>query len=161
MATLQELVNETTNIKNELVTCHTNLKNSLIEKGVECSDTDKMSTLINKIENTPIRKWADGVFEVLENIGETSTAKTDIVIDFSLDFTPTLAFCIITYCKYRASNGSSNIKNIGCSNLGETTVTGYYVARCSIGSLSDAGLVINTQGLALQANSQIKWYVFE
>ena len=51
MATLKSLVDETTNIKNELVECHTNLKNNLIEKGVECSDTDKMLSLIDKVVN--------------------------------------------------------------------------------------------------------------
>lgn len=50
MATLKNLVDETTNIKNELVTCHSNLKNNLVEKGVECSNADKMPTLINKIK---------------------------------------------------------------------------------------------------------------
>ena len=49
MATLKSLVDETSNIKNELVECHTNLKNTLIAKGVECSDTDKISSLIDKI----------------------------------------------------------------------------------------------------------------
>ncbi|MBP3915910.1 hypothetical protein [Clostridium sp.] len=51
MATLKNLVNETTNIKNELKTCHTNLKNNLSSKGVECSATDKMSTLIDKVSS--------------------------------------------------------------------------------------------------------------
>ena len=51
MATLKNLVDETTNIKNELVECHTNLKNTLIEKGVKCSDTDKMLSLVNKAGN--------------------------------------------------------------------------------------------------------------
>ena len=50
MATLKSLVDETTNIKNELVECYTNLKNNLIKKGVECSDSDKMSSLINKVD---------------------------------------------------------------------------------------------------------------
>ena len=49
MATLKSLVDETSNIKNELVECHTNLKNNLISKGVECSDNDKISSLINKV----------------------------------------------------------------------------------------------------------------
>ena len=49
MSTLKNLVNETTNIKNELAECHNNLKNNLIEKGVECSDSDKISNLIDKI----------------------------------------------------------------------------------------------------------------
>lgn len=50
MATLKTLVDETTNIKNELVECHSNLKNNLIAKGVECSDIDKMSSLIDKVK---------------------------------------------------------------------------------------------------------------
>lgn len=49
MATLKSLVDETTNIKNELVECHTNLKNTLIAKGTECSDNEKMSSLVDKI----------------------------------------------------------------------------------------------------------------
>ena len=62
MATLKSLVNETTNIKNELKTCHTNLKDNLISKGVECSDTDKMSSLIDKVANIALgKKWASGV----------------------------------------------------------------------------------------------------
>ena len=50
MTTLKNLVDETTNIKNELVACHSNLKNNLIKKGVKCSSTDKMSSLIDKID---------------------------------------------------------------------------------------------------------------
>ena len=52
MATLKKLVDETTNIKDELVTCHTNLKNNLITKGVECSDADKLLSLVNKVGET-------------------------------------------------------------------------------------------------------------
>ena len=44
------LVSELNNIADELVECHTNLKNNLIAKGVECSDTDKMSSLIDKVD---------------------------------------------------------------------------------------------------------------
>ena len=51
MATLKSLVDETSNIKNELKNCHTTLKNNLIEKGVEVLPSYKMSTLISKINN--------------------------------------------------------------------------------------------------------------
>lgn len=54
MATLKELVNETTNIKNKLNTCHKNLKNNLENNGVACSDTDKMSDLVEKVNNIEI-----------------------------------------------------------------------------------------------------------
>lgn len=51
MPTLKNLVDETTNIKNELKECHANLKNNLTEKGVECDDADKFSSLVNKISS--------------------------------------------------------------------------------------------------------------
>ena len=51
MATLKSLVDETTNIKNELKTCHANLKNNLVGKGVEVSSGDKLATLVDKVKN--------------------------------------------------------------------------------------------------------------
>ena len=48
MATLKNLVDETTNIKNELKTCHTDLRNSLVSLGVECNVNDKLSDLVSK-----------------------------------------------------------------------------------------------------------------
>ena len=49
MTTLKNLVDETTNIKNELVECYTNLKNNLNAKGVDVFDSDKMSSLVDKV----------------------------------------------------------------------------------------------------------------
>lgn len=51
MATLKQLVDEITNIKNELITCHTDLKNNLIDKGVEVLETDKICDLVNSIKD--------------------------------------------------------------------------------------------------------------
>ena len=62
MSTLKQLVDETTNIKNELKTCHANLKSNLIEKGVECSDADKLLRLANKVGEIELgKKWASGI----------------------------------------------------------------------------------------------------
>ena len=77
MATLKQLVNETTNIKDELKTCHTNLKNSLIAKGVECSDTDKMSSLIDKVKNIKTLSFNVGETTTLYNNTETEMIKCD------------------------------------------------------------------------------------
>ena len=55
MATLKSLVDETTNIKNELIECHGNLKNILISKYVECTDNDKLSSLIAKIPTLKVQ----------------------------------------------------------------------------------------------------------
>ena len=72
MATLKSLVDETSNIKNELVECRTNLKNNLIAKGVECSDTDKMSSLIDKVGNLK---------SVSINLGDKSVLYSDTVVE--------------------------------------------------------------------------------
>lgn len=62
MSTLKQLVGETTNIKNELITCHANLKTNLIDKGVECSNTDKLLSLANKVGEIELgKKWASGI----------------------------------------------------------------------------------------------------
>ena len=55
MATLKSLVDETTNIKNELKSCHSNLKNNLINKGVSISSGDKLSTLVNKTNELGVK----------------------------------------------------------------------------------------------------------
>ena len=49
MPNLNDLTNEITNIKNDIVTCHSNLKNKLIDKGVEVTD-EKLSGLIDKVD---------------------------------------------------------------------------------------------------------------
>ena len=62
MATLKQLVDETTKIKNELKTCHTNLKNNLINKGVECSNTDKLLSLVGKVGEIELgKKFISGI----------------------------------------------------------------------------------------------------
>ena len=50
MATLKQLVDETTNIKNDILTCHAKLKTKLMDKYIEVLDTDKLIDMINKIE---------------------------------------------------------------------------------------------------------------
>lgn len=62
MSTLKQLVDETTNIKNELKTCHANLKTNLIDKGVECRDTDKLLRLANKVGEIELgKKFIKGI----------------------------------------------------------------------------------------------------
>ena len=98
MATLKILVDETTNIKNELVICHSNLKNNLIKKGVECSDTDKMSSLIDKI---------DGIV-----VGDNVVAGETIKL---LSLTPTISMVSGGKLSWSSNvNGSIKIKIILC-----------------------------------------------
>lgn len=68
MTTLKSLVDETSNIKDELVECHTNLKNNLIKKGVECSDADKMPILVDKVRSIKASNLVDNSPLILEYI---------------------------------------------------------------------------------------------
>lgn len=67
MTTLKSLVDETTNIKNEIVECNTNLSRILISKNVEVSEQDKMSDLIEKVDlsldNNKLYLYKDGIFK--------------------------------------------------------------------------------------------------
>lgn len=62
MPTLKDLVDETTNIKNELIKCHFDLKSNLIDKGITVENTDKMKDLIDKVSLllNSSKKWAKG-----------------------------------------------------------------------------------------------------
>ena len=63
MATLKSLVDETTNIKNEIVKCHSNLSSILTSKNVKVTEEDKMSDLIDKVDLlyvSPLYLYKDG-----------------------------------------------------------------------------------------------------
>ena len=78
MATLKSLVDETTNIKDELVECYTNLKNNLIKKGVECSDSDKMPNLIDKVKDASLSSTiSDNILFSWENEKRIDATETD------------------------------------------------------------------------------------
>ena len=49
MATLKNLVDETTNIKNELTRCYDNLRSNLTNKNIDFLDSDKLEMLIDKV----------------------------------------------------------------------------------------------------------------
>ena len=121
MATLKNLVDETTNIKNELVECHTNLKNNLIEKGVECSDTDKMSSLIDKVLNIELgKKWASGNMVIPYSTSITKTSPYSIPC--KLDFEPSLVFVCMQKCKYTYNSDLYGNDRVTLTNLHQSAV---------------------------------------
>ena len=108
MSTLKELVNETTNIKNELKTCHTNLKSNLIEKGVECSDTDKLLSLVGKVGEIKLgKKWASGKCSYTE-------VKSTTTFPISCDFTPSII--LVNVSTVTVESGVSIASNIWLRN---------------------------------------------
>lgn len=78
MATLSELVSKTTQIKNDLTTCHAKLKTNLTGKGVTVSSSDKMLTLINKIND--IKVEADINVKVESSLPSSATEGDYVII---------------------------------------------------------------------------------
>lgn len=74
MATLKNLVDETTNIKNELKTCHTNLVNNLSAKGVSVSSGDKLGDLVDKVIDIYSPRAIAGDSNKIWNYSSTSTS---------------------------------------------------------------------------------------
>lgn len=128
MSTLKQLVDETTNIKNELITCHTNLKTNLIGKGVEVLETDKIVDLINKIDGIKLgKKWASG--QISQTFDPTNKYRV-IQSNIKFDFTPTIfiayfsnrnypePFALFIKDVYALTSGSSNtLKVFNKSNM--------------------------------------------
>ena len=108
MSTLKQLVDETTNIKNELITCHANLKTNLIDKGVQILEEDKILNLVRKIADIKELKFA---------IGTTSVTGSGSYSINGLDFKPNLV--IMTYKEDRISLIFSELEFVGedCNNL--------------------------------------------
>ena len=167
MSTLKQLVDETTNIKNELKTCHTNLKNNLANKGIECSNSDKLLTLVNKIKNIELgRKWATGT-------AQTNTTNVQGAITVSgLSFRPS----IVIMCGNRGSDdlmigglyvqGHQKNRNIAYYyNLDD--LNGSTGSKVVGNSTNNECYIVNNgfRLLATWVNSQqiynITWYAFE
>ena len=108
MATLKQLVDETTKIKNELKTCHTNLKNNLIDKGVECSNTDKLLRLANKVGEIELgKKWASGKCSY-------AAVKSTTTFPISCDFTPSII--LVNVSTVTVESGVSIASNVWLRN---------------------------------------------
>ena len=126
MATLKKLVDETTNIKDELVTCHTNLKNNLITKGVECSDADKLLSLVNKVGETSmaIVESSDNVLMELGSLAKYVTVQVPPnSIKKQFTFTSTFKGSVRFFVVFDSSTG--NVDGVFLKNdLIMKTITG-------------------------------------
>ena len=164
MSTLKELVNETTNIKNELKTCHTNLKSNLIEKGVECSDTDKLLSLVDKVGEIKLgKKWASG--EHIVNFPGTFVSSIEIDLS-SLSFTPSVVVCELENIQVWNSTGGLIIKEPVIMNDKQISVTDTQsnITACSCSFLSKKILIKPRNRLmrvSTSLSAKIIWYAYE
>lgn len=167
MSTLKQLVNETTNIKNELITCHANLKNNLIEKGVECSDTDKLLSLVGKVKGVSTGlKYATG--RLYDGFGHhqitSSTPATVKKLIFSapLDFEPTNIILRFNYIQLQGS--PSDVIEGKTSNFCITNNSGKFAIIAPRLSPKYEGYLriigVDKEGVTLEVDSTRYAYVY-
>ena len=164
MATLNNLVDETTNIKNELKTCHTNLKNNLIEKGVECSDTDKLLSLVGKVGEIELgKKWASG--EHIVNFPSTFVYSVEIDLS-NLSFIPSVVVCELKNIQVWNSTGGLTITEPVIMNGKQISVTDTQsnITACSC-SFRSKKILINPREMLMRVSTSLSakiiWYAYE
>ncbi len=164
MSTLKQLVDETTNIKNELKTCHANLKNNLTEKGVECSDTDKLSSLANKVGEIELgKKWASG--EHIVNFPSTFVYSVEIDLS-NLSFTPSVVVCELKNIQVWNSSGGLTITEPVVMNGKQISVTDTQsnITACSC-SFYSKKILINPREMLMRVSTSLSakiiWYAYE
>lgn len=162
MPTLKTLVDETSNIKNELVTCHTNLKNNLINKNIELTGQEKLLELVGVVEGIELgKKWATGILSNNLTLGETVSLPT-------LDFEPSIMILIAKTVYYYNSSSyeyEAEARNIAISNI----FGGFEIVRSNLnytGSISN----VTSNGFEFNVTSNptsrfslrgLSWYAFE
>lgn len=164
MATLKQLVNETTKIKNELITCHSNLKGNLIEKGVECSNTDKLLSLANKVGEIELgKKWASG--EHIVNFPSTFVYSVEIDLS-NLSFIPSVVVCELKNIQVWNSTGGLIITEPVIMNGKQISVTDTQsnITSCSCSFYSKKILINPTEMLmrvSTSLSAKVIWYAYE
>lgn len=164
MSTLKQLVDETTNIKNELITCHANLKNNLIEKGVECSDTDKLLSLVGKVGEIELgKKWASG--EHIVNFPSTFVYSVEIDLS-NLSFIPSIVVCELKNIQVWNSTGGLTITEPVIMNGKQISVTDTQsnITACSC-SFRSKKILINPREMLMRVSTSLSakiiWYAYE
>lgn len=164
MSTLKQLVDETSNIKNELKTCHANLKTNLIDKGVECSDIDKLLSLVGKVGEIELgKKWASG--EHIVNFPSTFVYSVEIDLS-NLSFTPSVVVCEFKNIEIWNSTGGLTIKEPVIMNGKQISVTDTQsnITACSC-SFYSKKILINPRDrflrLSTSLSAKIIWYAYE
>ena len=113
---LSQVNSQVNNIKNEINAIKNVLKNNLIEKGVECSDTDRTSNLVDKINGIKVGKKAiagDSI-ELVNmkhyNNGTLQLASANIVGNFNFfNSAVSGSIRISTYLQKSLSSATANV----------------------------------------------------
>ena len=110
---LKQAVDHSKKIKKEIEYQNLKLKNNLIEKGVECSDTDKMSSLIDNIRFASSTVQVSNEY-IMDLTSFTSSlveyAKDSLVIDkLTFPFNGSIKFCFSLQCRATFHSATAKI----------------------------------------------------
>lgn len=150
-SSLKEFVNHIDNVGKDVDYLRYNLKNNLIKKGVECSDTDKMSNLIDKVNDIQLKK------NISLDVDISIQANGDFILNYSLDFIPSFIFCCLDSLYMATSKGTygyeSTANKIFISNI-DTSKFDLNVSGTKIGAYFDiVNITNNSFTIRLSGNS--------
>lgn len=168
---LSSAIQYSENINSKISTLKIKLENNLIQKGVSCSNTDKFSSLINKVNDISLeslggRKWASGsltVDMIMSNNGTVQSKK----ISCTLDFIPRFVFIGGAYVSFREYDYTMAEHGLFISNLDNVRPSSRTTDRyVSITGLSETGFTINVLGTSTSYYTKLSitdgtWYAFE
>lgn len=130
---LSSAIQYSENINSKISTLKIKLENSLIQKGVSCSNTDKFSSLIDKVNNISLeglggKKWATGTvtsssttIQYISSKGGTANNKHYSATINNLSFIPSV---VIVYGS-ATGNGSYNALSVYCKHYNNYAIAVY------------------------------------
>ena len=161
-ASLNQIKSKVSNIKDEINTIKNVFKNNLIAKGVECSEDDKMSSLIDKVNGISTRKYGCGFFKTVYSIPKTTYGTgTNIASTYTVDSKDEYVDCAkITFTNYRGTDmsGSSWDTYVYVKLNGETIASS--MTTYDNRKLSDTVLICLKRGdiIRVETYSQSNYY---
>lgn len=152
---LSNALTSLSNKKDDIKAMKNNLYSILSEKGIECSEADKMSSLIDKVNDISLKslggiKWANGTYTI-------SNATQSVTISTNLDFAPTIVLVIANAQVY----GTFYSYNYAISNFDMSSGSNY-VANHTIKDISPTGFTVyNRTGGTGNITGELTWYAYE
>lgn len=154
-ASLSNTLTSLSNKKDDIKAMKNNLYSILSKKSVECSEDDRMSSLIDKVNDISLKslggiKWANGTYTI-------SDATKSVTISTNLEFTPTTVLVIANAQVY----GSFYSYNYAISNFDMSSESSY-VANHTIKDISPTGFTVyNRTGGTGNITGKLTWYAYE
>ena len=159
-SSLVDTVEHVKNVNDEIYFLKAKLENNLIEKGIECSDTNKMSSLIDKITNIELGiKWASGNLGTYFN-SNNNRVWSSVTVEMNLSFIPSTIFIFIDYINSMTETAFI-ISNIYANSDNQCTTTPYIHFYINQVDSQSFNLNYKMNGTVNKKAYILSWYAFE